>query len=112
MLCRPEVPAWPAEPMSAGPAAAPTQRGPAQWVLQRHFQNVEPPGGAVHRVDDAALVDEHVVDLDGARLRSSRRGQDVVRDLLGPERIGDIEHSHTAPRAGAAPGRLIVSIVP
>src|SRR2546428_13149771 len=109
MPCRPEVPAWPAEPMSAGPAAV---RGLAQWVLQRHFQNVEPPGGAVHRVDDAALVDERVVDLDGARPRSSRRGQDVVRDLLGPERIGDIEHSHTAPRAGAAPGRLILSIVP
>src|SRR6266851_9392159 len=71
MPWRPEVPAWPAEPMSAGPAAVPTQRGPAQWVLQRHFQNVEPPGDAVHRVDDAALVDEHVVDLDGARPRSS-----------------------------------------
>src|SRR5436190_10616681 len=59
MPCRPELPAWPAEPMSAGPAPVPTQRGPPQWVLQRHFHNVEPPGDAVHRLDDAALVDEH-----------------------------------------------------
>src|SRR5207249_4090913 len=38
-----------------------------------HLERVEAPGEAIDGVDDLALVDEDIVDLDGAGLRAARR---------------------------------------
>ncbi len=55
-----------------------------------HLQNVEPAAEAVYRVDDLALVDEAVVELDRADRRHRRRRRHEGGDLLGLIRIGDV----------------------
>src|SRR5271166_4449272 len=50
-------------------------------VSELHFERVEPADMAVDRIDDLALVDEHIVDLDRAARRPRRRLGDEIPDF-------------------------------
>src|SRR5207244_13133711 len=65
---------------------------------QRHLENVEPAGVAVHRVDDAPLVDINIVQLDRAGRRARRRAGNEVGDLPRLEWIANVVRSeeHTS----------------
>src|SRR4051812_28662808 len=54
------------------PRGATCCAGPGTQPSEIHLQDVEPAGVAVDAVDDLALVDEHVVDLDRAGGREGR----------------------------------------
>src|SRR5271166_5796934 len=59
-------------------------------VSELHFERVEPADMAVDRIDDLALVDEYVVDLDGTTRRPRRRLGDEVPDLLRLVGVGGV----------------------
>src|SRR5271155_4902230 len=50
-------------------------------VSEIHFERVEAADMAIHRVDDLALVDKHVVDLDRPARRARWRFRDEIADL-------------------------------
>src|SRR3954471_5867221 len=79
---------------TAARCAAPGTRGysevvspcgvqPRQEASKIHLQDVEAADVAVDGVDDLALVDEHVVELDGAGGRHRRRPRHGNAALLG-----------------------------
>src|SRR6516165_12365072 len=59
-------------------------------VSKLHFERVEPADVTVDRIDDLALVDEHVVDLDRPARRPRRRLGDKIADLLRLIGIGRV----------------------
>jgi hypothetical protein len=61
---------------------------------------------AIDRVDHAALVDEHVVDLRRAGARSARRLGDEVAGLRGPERVREVEGADAPVEEAADDDRL------
>src|ERR1051325_9794676 len=69
--------------------------------LEIHLQAVQPADVAVDRVDDLALVDEHVVELDGAGWRAGRCRRHEGADLLRLVRVGDVEGAQTTVEEGA-----------
>src|SRR6267142_531103 len=82
----------------------------ARGGLNLELKRVESADQAIDRIDDAALVDEHVVDLHGAGSRSARRLRHVVGDLLGPERVRDVVGAHAAVEEGAEDDRLRLQV--
>src|SRR4029453_10758928 len=66
-----------------------------------HLERVQPADEAVDGVDDAPLVDEHVVDLDGAHPRAGGRRRDVVGDLPGAKRVRYVVGAHAPVEEGA-----------
>src|SRR5215469_5560294 len=69
-------------------------------VSELHFERVEPADMAVDRIDDLALVDEHVVDLDGTARRPRRRLRDEIPDLLRLVGVGGVVGAQTAVEIG------------
>src|SRR5271167_3113042 len=65
-------------PNSGASAPANSDSGPVSKI---HFERVEAADMAVHRIDDLALVYEHVVDLDRTARRPRRRLGDKIADL-------------------------------
>src|SRR5262249_45264637 len=65
-------------PKSEGSLPPKRASGP---VSELHFERVEPADMAVDGVDDLALVDEHVVDLDRTARRPGRRLGHEIPDL-------------------------------
>ncbi len=65
-------------PNSGASLPANSDSGP---VSEIHFERVEAADMAVDRVDDLALVDEHVVDLDRPARRARRRLRNEIADL-------------------------------
>src|SRR5271169_291689 len=65
-------------PNSGASAPANRDSGP---VSEIHFERVEAADMAVDGIDDLALVDEHVVDLDRSARRARRRFGDEIADL-------------------------------
>src|SRR5262245_57291682 len=59
-----------------------------------HLQAIEPAAAAVDGKDDAAVVDEHVVQLDLAGLRFLRRRWHEVGDLARRVRIAHVVGAH------------------
>src|SRR5262245_64227912 len=69
-------------------------------AVKPHLQNVKAAGVAVDGVDHLALVDEHVVELDGAGRRAARRRRHEHGDLLGAIRVGDVVGAQAAVEEG------------
>src|SRR6516164_8131573 len=66
-----------------------------------HFQNVEPADVAVDGVDDLALVDEYVVELNGTGRRHGRRRRDEHPHFLRLVRIGNVVGAQPPVEEGA-----------
>src|SRR6516164_2335615 len=61
-----------------------------------HLQNVEPADVTIDGVDDAALVDEHIVHLDRSGRRAGWRRRHENADLLRLVRIGNVVSAQAA----------------
>src|SRR6266508_3086030 len=91
-------------PVNTGRGSRPTsrhaciERGPRSKI---HLQDVEAADVAVDGVDDLALVDEHVVELDGAGRRHRRRRRHENADLLRLVGIGDVVGAQPPVEEGA-----------
>src|SRR6185369_13991390 len=75
-------------------------------ALDLELEGVEAADETVDCVDDAALVDQDVVDLYRARARAARSLGHVVGDLLGAERVRDVVHAHATVEVGPEDQRL------
>src|SRR6266508_5788949 len=88
---------------------------------QAHYEEVVAAGMAVDGEDDAAVVDEHVVDLRRSGRRAGWGRRHEVRDLarfvripyvVGPDTGVEESAEHYVLRApGAAPRRILVHVV-
>src|SRR5258705_13084598 len=65
-------------------------RGSEMSPLEIHFQRVYAAGETIDGIDDAAVVDKNIVELDGARARHCRRTWHEIRDFLRLVWIGEI----------------------
>src|SRR5450759_4804970 len=65
-------------------------------ALEIHFKRVEAPGKTVDGIDDTAIIDKNVVELDRARARHLRCARHEVRDLLRLVRIGQVVDTQPA----------------
>ena len=65
-------------------------------ISEIHLQDVEPAGEAIDRVDDLALVHEHVVELDRGIFRQRRPRRNEGRDLLRLVGVGDVVGAQAA----------------
>src|SRR6266446_6350563 len=68
----------------------------AREALEIHLQDVEPAREAVDRVDDLALVDEYVVELDRVHLGHARGRRHEGGDLSRLIGIGEIVGAQAA----------------
>src|SRR5688572_21953579 len=76
----------------ASGSRSPLMTGPSDV----HFEDVETACEAVHRVDNPALVDPHVVDLNRAGGRHFRCAGNVVRDFLRLIGVGRVVGANAA----------------
>src|SRR5206468_3370136 len=70
-------------------------------ISDPEVEDIEPADDPVDGVEDAALVDQDVVELDGPGRRLARPRRHERRDLLRLERIPDVEGAHAAVEEGA-----------
>src|SRR5262249_4426440 len=88
----------------AEPAIRPGTFSLARWLAPSednsgskiHLQDIEPADVTIDCVDDGALIDEHVIDLDRAGRRAGRRGRHESADLLRLIGVGDIVGTQAA----------------
>src|SRR5712671_2079005 len=90
----------------ASRASLPRKRGRgsterSSHASEIHLQNIQAAGEAIDRVDDLALVDEDVVELDGADRRERGRRRHEGGDFLRLERVGDVVGAQAAVEEGA-----------
>src|ERR1700739_854215 len=81
-----------------GPASREGKRSSKSEI---HLEDVEPADMAIDGVDDAALVDEDVVHLDGAGGRAGRRRRREHADLLRLIGVRDVVGAQAAVEKGA-----------
>src|SRR5437660_3315188 len=73
----------------------------ATFTSKIHLQNIEPADVTIDGVDDAALVDEHVVHLNCAGRRTGRPWRHENTDLFRLVRIGNVVGAQAAIEEGA-----------
>ena len=76
-------------------------RALATDVTERHLEDVQAAGEAIDGIDDAALVDVDVVQLDRAGRRQRRRARHEVGDFLRLIRVADVVGAHAGIEEGA-----------
>src|SRR5262249_56174110 len=80
------------------PSSRPANATPHSKI---HLQDVKAADVAIDRIDDLALVDEDVVELDGAGRRHRRRWWHEYPDLLRLIWIGNVIGAQSALEEGA-----------
>src|SRR5262245_23395616 len=63
---------------------------------ETHFQNIKPSRMPIDGIDDLALVDENVVELDGSGGCAAGCGRHKGGDFVGAEGIGNVVSAQAA----------------